>query len=290
LLLRIRLRFVRPSILAAQAIFLSNFSLALADQLNAPLDPNAAIVAGERTKAQAFLQQGHPELALPIYDELTATGSKDGQIYQDAVATATRARDFHRAALYGERQLQIEPENFDVRERLALSYHLAGDVDGFKKARDSAFRYRLSTTDPRIVSNRLIFDFFDLGDLRVFTQECYKSAGPLRIKYRFDIFERNSTAPSGQTLRSYIVLENPEVDDKVAQELTGDKSPHFSLDAFEESKTVHRTIQPYIGEPSYEAVKSRVAQYLRDNKIISSSSAPAGRIFNADCSPITKAN
>jgi hypothetical protein len=287
LLLRIRLKFVRPLIIAVQAILLSNFSLAFADQPNAP---NAAIVASERAKAQAFVQQGHPELALPIYDELTATGSKDVQIYQDALAAATGARDFHRAAVYGERQLLVEPDNFAVRERLAFSYHLAEDVDGFNKARDSVFRYRLSTTDPRILSNRLIFDFFDLGGLRVFAQECYKSVGPLRIKYRFDIFERNSNAPGGQTLRSYIVLENPEADDKIAQELTGDTRPHFSLDAFEENKTVHKTIQPYIGEPSYEAVKSRVAQYLQDNKIITSSSAPAGRAFNADCSPITSAN
>jgi len=274
-------------IVAVQAILLSSFSLAFADQPNGPLDSNA--VAGERAKAQVFMQQGHPELALPIYDALTATGSKDVQIYQDALTAATRARDFRRAALYGERQLLVEPDNFAVRERLAFSYHLAGDVDGFNKARDSAFRYRLSTTDSRILSNRLVFDFFELGGLRVFTQECYKSAGPLRIKYRFDIFELNSNAPSGQTFRSYVVLENPEKDDKIAQELTGDTRPHFFLDAIEENKTVHKSIQQYIGEPSYEVVKSRVAQYLRDNKSISSSSAP-GRAFNADCSPITSAN
>lgn len=246
------------------------------------------LVASERDKAKAFLRQGHPELALPIYDKLTATGSRDVQIYQDAFAAAMGAHDFHKAALYSERQLQIEPDNFAVIEALALPYHLAGDVDGFKRARDRAFRYRLTTTDPRILSNRLLFDFFELDNLRVFANECYQADAPLRVKYRFDIHERDSTAPAGQVFRSYIVLENSEADDKVALELTGDKRPHFSVDAFEENKTVHRTIQPYIGEPSYQVVKSRVAQYLREHKAVSSSSAPAGRTFIADCSPITK--
>jgi hypothetical protein len=164
---------------------------------------------------------------------------------------------------------------------------MAGDVNGFNKARADAFRYRLTRADPHIQSNRLLFDFFDLDGFRIFATECYKSAGPLRIKYRFDIHERNPSVPAGQVFRSYIVLENPETDDKIAQELTGERRPHFSLDAFEEKKTVHRTIQAYIGEPSYEAVKPRVVQYLRDHVAISSSSAAAGRTFSADCSPIT---
>ena len=259
-------------------------SIACASSSEPPATPNDKQLA-----AQQMVKEGHPELSLPIYDELTLIGSNEPKLYQDAVVAATGARDFRRAALYGERRLQVDPDDFAARERLAFSYHMAGDVEAFNKARASAFQYRLSTNDPRIVSNRLMIDLFDVGNFRVFTQECYKRAGPLRIKYRFDVRERDPNAPGGMSLRSYLVLENRESDDEIAKE-HGDIRPRFFLDAFENNKSVHKTIQPFIGEPSYDVVKARVAQYLQDNKIISASTLEAGHQFNADCSAMTSAN
>jgi len=236
------------------------------------------------------MQQGHPELALPIYDSLTLQSPVEPQVFQEAHLAAMRAHDFQRSALYGERQLSIDPGNFRVMEEIAFAYHMAGDANNFDKAKERAFQYRLSTTDPKILSNRLLFDYFLVGSIRVFSHQCYKAAPPLRIKYRFDIMDPAPNAPGGQTLRAFLVLENPEADDKVAQELTGDTRPHFSLDAFENNRTVHKTIQPFIGEPPYEIVKARVAQFLQDGRSISSSTAPPGKYFSGDCSPIQISN
>lgn len=272
------------SVAAAGILFLGIFLLsAYADELNSA----PTVSSGDlRSKALAATQQGHPELALPMYDVLIGQSPIDPQVFQEAHLAAMRAHDFQRAAAYGERQLSVDPKNFSTMEQIAFSYHMAGDGRNFEKARERARQYRLSTTDPKIISNRLMFDYFKAGNALVFANQCYRAAPPLRIKYRFDVMDPAPNAPGGQVLRAFLVLENPEADDKVAQELTGDTRPHFSLDAFENNRTIHKTIQPFIGEPPYETVKARVAQYLQDGAIISSSTAPTGRSFNGDCSPI----
>ncbi len=252
--------------------------------------PTATTTSDLRSNALAAMQQGHPELALPLYDALTAQSAIDPQIFQEAHLAAMRAHDFRRSALYGERQLSTDPSNFGVMEQIAFAYHMAGDGANFDKAKERAFQYRLSTNDPKLVSNRLLFDYFQAGTARVFVNQCYKAAPPLRIKYRFDVMDPSPNAPGGQVLREFLVLENAEADDKIAQEISGDTRPHFSLDAFENNRTVHKTIQPFIGEPTYETVKARVAQYLQDGRIVSSSNAAEGRSFNGDCSPIQVSN
>ena len=249
-----------------------------------PDSPTTVNIIELRSTALAATQQGRPEQALPIYDTLTALEHLDPQVFQEAHLAAMRARDFHRSALYGERQLTSAPSNFSVMEQIAFSYHMSGDLSNFQLARDRAFKFRLNTTDIKIQSNRLLFDYFGVGNARVFSNECYRADPPLRIKYRFDVMDPAPSAPAGQVLRATLVLENPEADDKVAKELTGDARPHFSLDAFEKNKTVHKTIQSYVGEPKYEMVKARVAQYLDDGAIVSSSTAPEGKSFTADCS------
>jgi hypothetical protein len=197
----------------------------------------------DRAKALALAQQGHPELAFPIYDALTEKAPTDAQIYQEAIAAATRARDFHRAALYGERQLAVDPGNFNAMERSAFSYHMAGDTPGYQRARDRAFQYRLATNDPKLQSNRLMMDVFTVGNLNIFSNECYKSAAPLRIRYRFDVQERLPDPPGGQTLRSYIVIESAERDEQVTAEMTGDKRQYFT-------STPSRTAGRYIRRSS----------------------------------------
>jgi hypothetical protein len=255
-----------------------------------PNSPTSANITELRSTALAATQQGRPEQALPIYDTLTALEHVDPQVFQEAHLAAMRAHDFHRSAMYGERQLSSAPNNFSVMEQIAFSHHMSGDLRNFELARDRVFKFRLSTTDIKIQSNRLLFDYFGVGNARVFSNECYRADPPLRIKYRFDVMDPAPGTPAGQVLRAFLVLENPEADDKAAKELSGDARPHFSLDAFEKNRTVHKTIQPYIGEPKYEMVKARVAQYLNDGAIISSSTASEGRSFKADCSVLPGQN
>jgi hypothetical protein len=249
-----------------------------------PNSPTSANITELRSTALVATQQGRPEQALPIYDTLTALEHVDPQLFQEAHLAAMRAHDFRRSAMYGERQLSSAPNNFSVMEQVAFSYHMSGDLSNFELARDRVFKSRLSTTDMKIQSNRLLFDYFGAGNARVFSNECYRADPPLRIKYRFDVMDPAPGTPAGQVLRGFLVLENLEADDRVAKELIGNARPVFSLDAFEKDRTVHKTIQSYIGEPKYEMVKARVAQYLDDGKIISSYAAPEGKSFKADCS------
>jgi hypothetical protein len=249
-----------------------------------PNSPTGANIAELRSRALGITQQGHPEQALPIYDTLTALEHIDPEVFQEAHAAAMRAHDFRRSATYGERQLSSAPNDFSAMEQIAFSHHMSGDLTNFELARDRAFKFRLSTTDTKIQSNRLLFDYFGVGNARVFSNECYRVEPPLRIKYRFDVMDPAPGAPAGQVLRGFLVLEHLEADDKAAKALTGDARPRFSLDAFEKNRTVHKTIQSYIGEPKYEMVKARVAQYLNDGAISSASTAAEGKSFKADCS------
>jgi hypothetical protein len=255
-----------------------------------PNSPTSANVSEMRSTALAAMQEGRPEQALPIYDTLTTLDHVDLQVFEEAHHAAMRAHDFRRSATYGERQLAAAPGNFSVMEQIAFAHHMSGDLRNLELARDRAFKFRLSATDAKIQSNRLLFDYFGVGNARVFSSECYRADPPFRIKYRFDVMDPAPGTPAGQTLRAYLVLENAVVDDEVAKELTGDARPRFSLDAFEKNKTVHRTIQAYIGEPKYETVKARVAQYLNDGAPTSSSTAPEGKGFAIDCSVLPGRN
>lgn len=223
-----------------------------------------------------------------MYDALLQQAQMDPKVFEEAHLAAMRAHDFKRAASYGERQLAAQPDNFSVIQQLAFSYHMAGDSGNFEKARERAFKYRLSTTDKSIQSDRLLFDYFKAGQALVFVNQCYKASPPFRIKYRFDVMDDG--AAEKQLPRTFLVLENLLVDDQVAKELTGETRPHFSLDAFENYRTVHRTIQPYLGEPSYDVVKAPVIDYLKNSgPVTSSSTAPAGKKFAGDCSPVHEA-
>jgi hypothetical protein len=82
-----------------------------------PNSPTSANVTELRSTALAATQQGRPEQALPVYDTLTALEHIDPQVFQEAHLAAMRAHDFHRSAMYGERQLSSAPNNFSVMSR-----------------------------------------------------------------------------------------------------------------------------------------------------------------------------
>jgi hypothetical protein len=95
----------------------------------------------QRQQAQALVASGKPAEALPIYDELTAAGSSNPSLYSEATPAATAAHDMPRAAIYFERHVKAEPDNFILRSLVPYVWRLAGDEAKAKQAATDYIAY-----------------------------------------------------------------------------------------------------------------------------------------------------
>ena len=86
-------------------------------------------------KARSLAAAGQLTEALSIYDDLTASGSLGTALYLEARDAAKGARDMRRFAIYGERQLKIDPDNYELRQSFSMGHQLAGDDAAAERSR-----------------------------------------------------------------------------------------------------------------------------------------------------------
>jgi hypothetical protein len=233
--------------------------------------PAAAQDNGDRREqARSLATSGKLVEALSIYDELTSSGSSDLTLYTEATRAAAAAHDMRRAAVYRERRLKIDPNDFNTRSSIPLAYRLAGDEAEARRSRDEFVAYWKASTDAKVRANpSLVIDRFQAGAWTVYALECMEISGDYGVGYMFDVWgPKAPPLPPDELLanhRERIVLEHNRLDQKVLSELKHEDAPvRPTLDLL--FANGHATLKWFDGEPTYAAIHDAVSQYVANDK------------------------
>ncbi len=227
-----------------------------------------------REQARSFATSGKLAEALAIYDELTSSGSSDLTLYTEATRAAAAAQDMRRGALYRERRLKVDPNDFNARSTVPLAYRLAGDEAEARRSREEFRAYWKASTDPNVRAQpQLVIDRFRVGPWTVYAVECMEIAGDYGVGYMFDVWgPKVPPLPPEERAanhRERIVLEHNRLDQKVLSELKHEDAPmHPTLDLL--SGNGHATLKWFEGEPAYSVLREAVSQFVANDKELAS--------------------
>jgi hypothetical protein len=223
-----------------------------------------------RQQARALATSGKLVEALTIYDELTSTGSSDLTLYTEATRTAAAAQDMRRGAIYRERRLKIDPNDYTTRFTIPLAYRLAGDEVEARRSREEFRAWWKASTDPGVrAQSSLVIDRFKVGPWTVYAVECMEIAGDFGVGYMFDVWGPKAPPlpPEERAAnhRERIVLEHNRLDQKILSELKQQDAPiHPTLDLL--SAEGHATLKWFDSEPTYPALRDAVSQFVANDK------------------------
>jgi hypothetical protein len=219
-----------------------------------------------REQARSLVASGKPADALPIYDELTASGSSDATLYKEATQAAVAAHDRRRTAIYAEGQVTAEPDNVILHSLVAYAWRMAGDEAQAPRAGEDFIAYWKASTNPAVRARPLFrIDRFDTGNATVTVYQCVEIAGKLGVGYLFEISTPTSPPPqpseAALTQRQRIVLEHDRaVQELVAKQLNKPDAVRPSLDLL--SPGTHATLRWFDAEPDYPTLRDVVGKYV----------------------------
>jgi hypothetical protein len=218
-----------------------------------------------RAQAAALVKSGDLAGALALYDALTQAGSTDPTLYGEAIRTAQAAEDFRRNAVYRERQLKIDPDNFRVRQVIPILYRVAGDEANAGRSRGELIAFWKAATDPAIRAQpSFTIDRYEVGRWVVIVNECFEIAGTFGVGYQFNVLLAKSGAWTPADLRSVIVLEHDQLAGRLQHQAdTPDTPIRPSLDVYEAG--THKTLQFFDADPAYPALREIVRHYVSAN-------------------------
>jgi hypothetical protein len=223
-----------------------------------------------REQARTFAASGNFVEALSIYDELTSSGSSDLTLYTEAAHAAAAAQDMRRGAIYRERRLKIDPNDYNTRFTIPLAYRLAGDETEARRSREEFRAWWKASTDPSVRAQpSLVIDRFKVGPWTVYAVECMEIAGDYGVGYMFDVWGPKAPPlpPEERAAnhRERIVLEHNRLDQKIMSELKQENAPmHPTLDLL--SAQGHATLKWFDSEPAYPALREAVTQFVANDK------------------------
>ena len=223
-----------------------------------------------RQQARSFATSGKLAEALKIYDELTASGSSDLTLYTEATRTAAAAQDMRRGAVYRERHLKIDPNDYNIRSIIPFAYRMAGDEAEAARSREEVRAWWKASTDPNIrAQSSIVIDRFRAGIWTVYVVECMEIAGDFGVGYMFDVWgPKTPPLPPEERAanhRERIVLEHNRLDQKVLSQLNQQDAPiHPTLDLL--SAEGHATLKWFDSEPTYPVLRDVVGQYVANDK------------------------
>jgi hypothetical protein len=232
-----------------------------------------------RAQARALTAASKFDQALPLYDDLTASGSTDISLYVEAVQAAAAAHDMRRGAVYRERRLKVDPNDYLTRAIIPVAYRLAGDDAAAERSISDFIAYWKASKDPQVRSKPLLMiDQFRAGPWTVNVLQCMEIGGDFGVGYMFDVWgPKAPPLPPGEmeaNHRERIVLEHNRLDQKIASEMSHQQAPmHPSLDALSANK--HRTVQFFASEPSYAMMRNIVSADIQNDKDLATE-APLG--------------
>jgi len=225
-----------------------------------------------RQQARSLATSGKLGEALSIYDELTKSGSNDLTLYTEASRTAAAAQDMRRGAVYRERRLKIEPNDYTTRSTIPLAYRLAGDEVEARRSREEFRAWWKVSTDPEVrARSSLVIDRFQAGPWTVYAVECMEIAGDYGVGYMFDVWGPKAPPlpPEEREAnhRERIVLEHNRLDQKILSELKHEDAPmNPTLDLL--FANGHATLKWFDSEPAYPALRDAVSQFVASDKAL----------------------
>jgi hypothetical protein len=236
-----------------------------------------------REQARTFAASGKLVEALAIYDELTSSGQSDLTLYTEAIRAAAAAQDMRRGAVYRERRLKIDPNDYNTRSIIPFAYRLAGDEANARRSREEVRAYWKASTDPNIrAQSSIVIDRLQAGPWTVYAVECMEIAGDYGIGYMFDVWgPKIPPLPAEERAanhRERIVLEHNRLDQKIMSELNKENAPmHPTLDLL--SAEGHATLKWFDSEPSYPVLRDAVSQHVANDKGLAAR-LPIGNAFS----------
>ncbi|AWW74009.1 SPOR domain-containing protein [Erythrobacter sp. KY5] len=96
----------------------------------ADLEPNDARV--KLGLGRVYLRSGRPLEAIQLFNAANASGASARDLLPDQALAFDMVGDQEAAQAAYLRSLELAPQNSEVRRRLALSYAISGDADGFQ--------------------------------------------------------------------------------------------------------------------------------------------------------------
>ncbi|TAI65815.1 hypothetical protein CWO89_11555 [Bradyrhizobium sp. Leo170] len=240
-------------------------------------------IESRRAQARALAAAGKPAEALPIYDDLTLSGSLDSALYKEATQAAAAAHDMRRVPLYMERRVKADPSDYTTRSIIALAWRVAGDEAQAKRSREDYLAFWRASTDPRVRAIPfLAIDQFSAGDSTVYAYQCVEVAGDFGVGYMFEVYTpMGPPLPLTEAIKNHrqrIVLEHNKMTQKVLSELNKrDGPPVPTLDLLTPDR--HATLQMFDGEPDYPMLRDIVAKYVANEQDLASK-PPMGRAWN----------
>lgn len=235
--------------------------------------------ASQRDQARSLAASGNLADALKIYDDLTASGSSEIALYNEAKQAAIAAHDLRRAAVYSERRIKIDPQDYETRTFIPLAYRVAGDEKEAARAREDFIAYWKASSDPNVRSKPfLLIDMFRAGAWSVHVIQCTEIGGDFGVGYIFDIWGPKALPLPPEQLaenhRGRIVLEHNRMDQKIMSEIEHKESPiKPTLDALFANQ--HVTLKWFGEEPPYGVIRDVVGSYVANDKEIAAK-APLG--------------
>jgi hypothetical protein len=252
-------------------VCLKTFALIGVGVVGLAVSPAAAQEDGvRRQQARSFATSGKLVEALSIYDELTNSGSNDLTLYTEATRTAAAAQDMRRGAVYRERRLKIEPNDYNTRSTIPLAYRMAGDEAEAQRSRDEFRAWWKVSADPDVrARSSLVIDRFQAGPWTIYAVECMEIAGDYGVGYMFDVWGPKAPPlpPEEREAnhRERIVLEHNRLDQKILSELKHEDTPmRPTLDLL--FANGHATLNGFDGEPTYPALRDAVSEFVANDK------------------------
>lgn len=245
-----------------------------------------------RDQARSLAASGNFAEALKLYDNLTAAGSTDVALYTEATRAAVGAHDLRRAAVYAERRMKIDPNDYNTHAFVPLAYRLGGDEAEAKRTRAEFVSYWKASTDPKVRSQSLfLIDTFRAGPWTVNALQCFEIGGDFGVGYVFDVWgPKAPPLPPDQVAANYrerIVLEHNRLDKKMASEIAGRDVPvRPTLDVLRAGG--HATLKWFDGEPPYATLRDIVEQYVANDTDLAIKPPIGGTWNRITCRPASE--
>jgi hypothetical protein len=198
-------------------------------------------------------------------------------IATEKLTAAIQRRDYRDAIAIERDWASRFPADLDFRHLEPQLYLLAGDRDGWEKARRDLLETwrRIRGTASPPANPSFTIDIFKSGQDTIIADQCYERAGRFGVIYRFTVVSPD------RHVGSFFTVESPDSDNKIAREL-GHTEPVFTLDHFRPG--VHETVAMLPGLPPYADLRQRVLAYIDNPRPVSASTNGQAGLSTEGCS------
>ena len=240
-------------------------SLLASSHLFAEDDPEAAFKRGvELMERQEFKD------AIPLLKQAEKSFPDAASILWNLGIASAETRDFPEALAYWQKYRKCEPDDWRVIAKLIQTYQATGGVKSRDRELEGLYALRAAGKDSALArADKFCREQFVVEGRKVFAFEMFDPQGEHRKYYRFSVVDADGREAE------YISLGSYDSTTAVARELgeISEKQRAYHVDRYRGDE--HRTYALVYEKPSYETVRTMVADILQGKaRAISGSSRP----------------